>query len=459
MSTPLQLTAGIFVIWAGALVAITLVYPKPAIIMDENLEKFRELTASDPLFYDPAMDAGFLQESVAEMKHQDDLILYVDRMFRPNGDPKYRDVFPEEWRLWPDEFLATLPYIHVATKKFLDAPSREGALILLDWHEKSAASYKKAIDLHIQAMENIFRANPKVPKTKIIFLGSGTTPEIVYNDFRLIQKNALKLAEEIAQRKQCLYYGRCLTENRDPIPVNTGIGSLSEHIPFEPLPNEILGIKPEDKVFGPYWAETPCFGRENNLPIKHPFYIKKMPFTYKNFWLKAKLTNQKYYRDYSVMPDQLEAKFGLQHGIKVWPHFETNDYLCTDLRYLTDLYNQFLIKNGVVKNEKLATLPYLIQNTLAFGWFTIYYPTAIKNTQSPFYLLTARSSYSLYFGTFSPAIWRVSETPQFLLRQTFDTKSGYITYSDLLKKLNYEKILDLNKLPPLFKEIYTGAKK
>jgi len=38
------LAAGIFVVWAGALVAITFIYPQPVVITDENLEKFREIT-------------------------------------------------------------------------------------------------------------------------------------------------------------------------------------------------------------------------------------------------------------------------------------------------------------------------------------------------------------------------------------------------------------------------------
>lgn len=448
---PRYLATGVFAVWAGALIAITLIYPKPAMIMDENLEKFRELTATDPLFYDPAMDVGLLQKSVAELKHQDDLILYVDRMFRPGGDPKYRDVFPDEWRLWPDEFLETLPYIHVATKKFLDAPSREGAEILLEWYEKSALSYKKAIDLHIQAIDNVFRANPKMPRTKIMFLGSGTTPQIVRNDFTLIQKNAEQLIKEISERKQCLYSGKCPSPTAPPA-INNNPEKPLVRIPFDPLPNELLGIKPEDKVLGPYWAKTPCFGDIiDGVAPSRPFYLKVQQLSTNSIWLKAISTNEKYYRDYTEVPEQPEAKFGFEKGIKIWPHFETNDYLCTDLQYLADLYSQFLTKTGIAQSNKLAALPYLIQNTLSFSWFPVYYSLAAKNNISPPYFLVTRSAYSLYFGTFSPAIWRINKEPQFLLRQNFDFKQGYSTYADLTEKMSYEEILELNFLPSLRK--------
>ena len=44
------LATGIFVVWAGALVAITFIYPQPVVITDENLEKFRVFVASDRIY-------------------------------------------------------------------------------------------------------------------------------------------------------------------------------------------------------------------------------------------------------------------------------------------------------------------------------------------------------------------------------------------------------------------------
>jgi len=442
------LAAGIFVVWAGALVAITFIYPQPVVITDENLEKFREITEKDPLFYDPAMDVGFLQESVAEMKHQDDLILYVDRLFRPGGDPKYRDVFPEEWRLWPDEFLETLPYIHVATKKFLDAPSREGALILLNWQEKAGVSYQKAIDLHILAMENIFRANPKAPKTKIIFLGSGTTPEIVYNDFLLIQKNALKIAEEIAKRKKCLFSGKCPASSQNSVEkssvsdqVSDVKGQISDVIPFKPLPNEILGIRPEDKIFGPYWAETRCFGQsEAGAPLSQPFYVViKSQKTKPKSLIIPRLTNERYYHDYSKISTWGVADINARAGIILRQHRETVDYLCSDLTYLPDLIIMYLAEqknaaDGFSARNQLSTLPYLIQNTLDTAFFITSQPQYDQKSFNPLYLMVNRSAYSLYFGAFSPAMWRLDEDLKLSLAQNLDFRGGYITYHELLKR-------------------------
>ena len=449
------LATGIFVVWAGALVAITFIYPQQAIIKDENLEKFREITEKDPLFYDPAMDVGFLQESVTEIKHQDDLILYVDRLFRTGGDLKYRDVFPEEWRLWPDDFLATLPYIHIATREFLDAPLREEALILLDWYGKAVASYKKAIDLHIQAMENVFRANPKAPKTKILFLGSGTTPEIVYNDFLLIQKNAEALKKEITRRQNCLYYDQCPTEYRDPIPVNTGIGSLSERVPFKPLPNEILGIGPENKIFGPYWSETRCFGQsEAGAPLNQPFYVViKSQKTKPRSLIIPRLTNERYYRDYSKISTWGIAHINARAGIILRQHRETVDYLCSDLTYLPDLIIMYLAEqksaaDGFSAKNQLSTLPYLIQNTLDTAFFITSQTQYDRKSFNPLYLMVNRSAYSLYFGAFSPAMWRLDEDLKLSLTQNLDSRGGYITYHELLKRgMTSAEITAINDVP------------
>lgn len=431
-----------------------------------NLEKFYELTATDPFFYDPAMDAVFLHEAIVEMKRIDDKILYVDRLFRSSGDPKYRGVFPVSWRLWPDEFLATLPYIHVATKKFLDAPSRAGAEILLAWYEKAAVSYKKSIYLHIQAMENIFRVDPKMPKSKIAFLGSAVTPQIVYDDFLLIQKNAMQLTKEISERKRCLYSGNCRVSDVSG-PVSDVGGRVSDVVPFNPLPNEILGINGKfgTDFFGPYRAETGCFGfTDSGGGYKsQPFYvvIKKSEQGGKP-WLKAVLSNEQYYTQYYSVSNNnpLRQKVAVAHlarGLKYRPQPATNDYICTDLTYLPELIFQYLGKYRFLQSKnKLATLPHLIKNTVTYSPLLILSPLYAKQPYTPLTLLITRSAYSIYFGAFTPAVWRLTEKPKFLLRQNFDLNKIYETYRQLLERgLDFYALKTLQTIPS-YQEVFFG---
>lgn len=414
---------------------------------------FHALTKNDPLFYDPSTDVSFLRTSVQSLKEIDDIILRNDARFRT----KERDVFPDGWRLWPDEFLITLPSIHDATNHFLGDPTPSNAQILLERYEQAVKSYKIAIDLHTQAFELALERMPEKRQKKVLFLGSATTPEIVLSDFYLIQKNAEELEKEIEQRKKCFYKGECSTTERV---ANTDVyNDGSVIIPYKPLSEDILGIeKAEETVFGPYWAATGCFGfTESGQAYKYPFYIvQKTKKNTEDIFLKPMMTNTKYYRDYRRSPNQTIAKVEMKRGITVKPHAEVNDYLCTDLRYIPTLIMQYLketqgITNEISQQSKLSALPYLIQHTLSFSDFPAYYALYAKEVFDPLYLLIDRSAYSLYFGTFSNTIWRIEEIPTFLLTKDFQEASfraGYSKYEDLLAEgMSIEAIKKLNMLP------------
>lgn len=409
----------------------------------ENLNKFYQLTKNDPLFYDPSTDVDFLETTVTNLARMDDVILQNNAMFEKSDS----HVYPKDWRLWPDKFLATLPLIHKATTNFLADPNPRNATLLLNLYEKSVKEYKEAISLHIIAMENTLKAKPQNEKKKIIFLGSATTPQIVLNDFLLIQKNAQALENEVEERKKCFNHGACKTPNV----VTEEKKENAVVIAFKPLPDDILGInRNSEKVFGPYWATTGCFGfTSDGKEYSYPFYLIQM--TEKNTeanLIKPMMTNTKYYRDFRRIPDKKLAQMAMENGIAIRPHSGVNDYLCTDLRYIPEL----IMRYGEAK-DKFATLPYLIQHTLSFSDFAAYFPVVSKKAFDPLYLLINRSAYSLYFGTFSNAIWRIQETPIFLIKQDFRSvvlRAGYATYEDLVAEgLDIEAIKKLNTLPHL----------
>ena len=324
--------------------------------------------------------------------------------------------------------------------------------MLLAFYRDAAEKYEKIIDFHIQALDAIAEKNPSVKTAKVLFLGSGTDFATVQSDFLLIRKNAEAIKGEIARRKKCLYYGRCPSAGNGQMSnVNS---QLSEFIPFDPIPKEILGLEGElgKNYFGPYWVKTSCFGLTDEGKTQQiPFYLKVK----RDNLIVPMMTNEKYYRDYGQTPGSATAVIDAELGIEIRPHRETADYMCANLNYLPELFAQHL---GQKNGNKLATLPYLIQNTLAVADNLIYYPIYTKISRLPLEFMITRSAYSLYFGTFSTAIWRLGEQPIFLLRQNFDFRRGYTTYTDLLGRMSREDIIKLNDLPSL-KEIYQSKLK
>ncbi|HBA39702.1 MAG TPA: hypothetical protein DCZ05_08150 [Deltaproteobacteria bacterium] len=104
--------------------------------------------------------------------------------------------------------------------------------------------------------------------------------------------------------------------------------------------------------------------------------------------------------------------------------------MCTDLTYLPEVFAQHLGKEG----NKLSVLPYLMQNTILSTGRFIYQPLYTKKPWDPLNFIVIRNAYSLYFGTFSNAVWRISEKPQFLLKETFEAPPNLISFDELLAR-------------------------
>ncbi len=425
-------------------------------ITQTNLIKFHSLIVEDPLFYDPNTDLKLLRTSVQTLKNEDDQIVRTNDSYQKNnaGNDKW-DVFPKDWRIWPDGFLMTLPTIHELTASFVNKPTPEGAIALLNAYEQSVKEYKNAIELDIQAMETFLNRSPKMATTKILFLGSATTPEIVHNDFLLIRKNAQALETEIAERKKCLYEGVCL-------PKRSADMNMAQKdavtVPFKPLPDNILEIdRSKDKVFGPFYIQTGCQGFTEDQKIYNlPFYMVED----KDGNLIPMPTNTKYYRDYRKVPQQAVAQIWLKRGISVRPHEALTDYLCTDLRYLPQLFLQYLKEKQAPSStlsdkNLLSILPYLVERTSLLSEFMIYDLAYTKKPYSPLYLLVDRSAYSLYFGTFSPRIWRIPQSPAFLIQKDFTDsafRAGFTKYEKLIADgMSEEEIAKLNSTPSILK--------
>lgn len=432
-------------------------------VSKENLQRFYEITKKDPLFYDPNMDIEFLERSVARLRQLDNQIMDMQKKYAKNGNKKYKDISFPQWRIWPEDFLSTLPFIHQRTKTFLAKPTAADAGSLLEAYEQAIKNYKKANETNIAFMESLFEATPEIKQRKILFAGSATTPEIVYNDFLLIRQNAQELQNEVERRKVCLYNGICTQLSEFQLTVDE---KNIQKVPFAPLPQDLLSIDRQTETFvGPYWGTTDCFGRpQANESLSYPFYMKVHDENGKIF-VKPQMSNTKFYEDYRGLTS-FPAKVYGKMGITIRPHPEVNDYMCTDLRYVPTLFMEYLkdkkgITDALSQRTKIATFPYLIDHTLSFNDFLLYYPEYRKLPFDPFYLLLNRSAYALYFGTFSPGIWRLAQNPQFLLPEDFSYpqyRSSFIRYEDLIKEgFTPGEIQELNKLPKN-KEVFLEKK-
>lgn len=421
---------------------IKLFYP----INHANLMRFRSLTASDPLFYDPNTNLEHLRASTQALRNQDEQVVRTNESYRKKQtNPNKWDVFSKDWGIWPDRFLMMLPAIHEITTDFLSKPTPEKASKLLDNYTQAVKQYGDGIASHIKALDTFLKRFPEYKTKKILFLGSATTPEIVRNDFLLIRKNAQALEKEIAERKKCLYKGICAPKKLKDQDL-TQENAIA--IPFKPLPDNVLAIdRSNDTVFGPFNIATGCFGFTDNQKVYSlPFSLVEK----KNGDLIPMPTNIKYYHDFRK-ESQRYSKIWAKHGISILPHEPLTDYLCTDMRYLPQLFLDYLKeKRGAdssLSNENLfSTLPYLIDRTAKFGEYMIYDLAYAKKPYNPLYLLIDRSAYSLYFGTFTSRIWRIAQLPTFLINKNFSNiYGGYVKYEDLIAEgMSEEKIAGLN---------------
>lgn len=447
---------------------MVLIYLKPLYtISDANINKFHALTKENSFLFDPGTNSEFLKNKVQQLKNKDDEIVNLTNRYKNGYTEKNRDVLTDEWRLWPDQFLATLPIIHEQTNQFVNSRSRQDAIKLLDSYQKAAEEYSKSIEVNIKSLELILERSPSLKDTQIIFLGSATTPGIVYNDFLLIRANAAEIKKETLRRRDCLYMGNCNLNRTQSIQVSIK-QQRPQVIPYEPLDKKYFGLDGDtEDLLGPFRATTGCFGRtETGNYYDLPFLIKvRTSKKTSQVFLKPMLSNTRYYKDFRQTTSQPSSQFYLSKNIHIRPHPEVNDYLCTDLSYLPDLVTQYLFQEKILTDPlsqelKLATLPYLINHTLSFSDIITNFPKYAERPMDPLHLLISRSGYSLYFGTFSPAVWRISQSPKFLIEKDFTQsayKAGFKTFQDLkLEGMSDEDIVSLNSIPK-FDEVFEEA--
>lgn len=412
----------------------------------ENLEKFHKLTMEDPLFYDPSLETEGLEKSLSTLESQETFFLGIFRSLLSEEDK----IIFEKWRLFPVDFLRFLSEIKYKTELFLGQKSADSARGLLEAYKAAALLYKENADSQSAVVEKLILQNPKNATTEIRFIGSATSPAVAAKDFLIIRRNAKKLEEEVSARENCLLSGRC-----PEISANTAQKTAKFYTGRNILlPDAAAPFRNYEKVFGPYEAESACWGLdENNNPKILPFYVflgerKIMP----------KLATENYYYDYAKWKNiwSLASRFSSE-GVEYSFQPETADYECADLTYWPRILN--MARKDLGRPENLSekelrladenmfwSLPYFAASVSDFLDFLILEQRLTKKPTSKIYAAIVRTDYSIFYLTFARSVWRIEEKPLFLLKKSLLINELYKSYSDLKSKgFNAEAIQKLSE--------------
>lgn len=445
---------------AAILVFSALAYAYMARDQVKNLEEFAELTASDPLFYSPFFDHESFMRSVNLLKESEARLKRSAIENIEKADADYSDTFARVLRdheLFPIAFLSSLDVTTAATDGFLADKSERNATKLIEAYERSADEYLKAARSGVEVFDTItsyVRANRPL---LYFFVDSFTSTSLVSKDYRLIEKNALALKDEVERRKDCLY-GRGSCEVASPVPDTREFFEALEE--KEPAHNDetaafvlttLPGQSGKQEVRGPYPATSSCWGEDDKESWLYVVYVTKEDAPIRAM---PKVTDINYYRLISASSTDSISQAVSAKGLKFYSQLETTTYECTDLTFYPrllslDLAKKNLESSSTTVEEMSDQIAYQRLAENQFGALAPAYValasytdlleasqhTAASFILSPQFLFTTRSAYSLTFMPFARSIWRLEDRPKYLHNQEDREKTGmrdgFSTYEEL----------------------------
>lgn len=410
---------------------------------ETNLRQFYHVTKADPFLYDSSVEIAKLDNAVQKLSIVENHFRNTHQKYLKPGEIK---IFGDDWKLFPIDFLNELSGTIQNTNKFLDNPNLWRAWRLISSYKKTVAAYRQNAESQLEAINNLLaEEDPFVLKKKIYFLGSVTSLEVVRNDFALIVKNANALEKEIDTREKCLYEGQCpdvIESTVDDTYSDTSNGPNPTLLSLELLSS---GEK-YDKVLGPYFLKSSCWGWQDKNGVLEPktqaFYLFE-----KNRTIIPKLATEIFYVNYELAaPNWDTAQLFLEKGLPFGEQNATNDYRCSDLTYLPNLYSM------AYHQTNLWSLPYLLERLTSTLEFLILDQNLLKASADNLYILTSRTDYSLLFLPYTRAVWRIKERPQFFLKENPRLISPAIETYTSLKEKGYSN-QDIEKFHTNQKEI------
>jgi hypothetical protein len=414
-----------------------------------DLDGFYELTLRDPLFYSSFFDQKEFGKAIQGLAESESGL----KKILTEGE-NLRGQILEETDFFPKQFLENLGLIDQLTNEFLETPSAELAVNLLETYDAAAENYLQSASSLIEILEKGEMEEEMVT----IFVDSATSFEIVKNDLLTIKENGYRLKEAVAERENCLIGKtdcRQLITNRENIfsPVLSGENPpAGERMDF--IKSTLPYASVEAEIKGPYQIESGCW---QNSGFGHWLYLIYAEEDDRIMAL-PKLAEQNYYRKVTSPPQTREQEILLERGLEFISQIETTTYQCPDLTF----YPQILVmdfidkqtENGQVAGEYWETeLEYKLLLENQFGLLApaintishhldtlIRYSQTYGSTPSLEYLLTARTAYSIFYFPFAKSIWRLDKELQYFLPEeeklTAEIKKAHLTI-DELRNLGY----------------------
>jgi len=282
-----------------------------------RLAAFYAITHEDPLFTFPEFDVDEFEKSI------NDLILSEDDLLSILGI--------EGKTLFPHSFIESMINASLKNQEFLENPSYENAVELINLQYKAASDYADETE-HVL---KVLRENPG-PAT--ILIGIRADNKTAISDFNKLIENSSKLSDEIKRREDCLNgEGECYRGILD-LERPEGFGrKLSSEIDL--IGKELIYYPSEgNNVRGPYISNTPCYGWGDNYSYKpYPFYLKEgtdnAGETYSDIQLATDMFFRKIPEVSSFTTDQVLRQRGIDY-IKI---DSTTLYLCYYHGYLAEI--------------------------------------------------------------------------------------------------------------------------
>ncbi len=283
-----------------------------------RLAAFYAINYEDPLFTFPEFNVDEFEKSINELKSSEAELLSVLGI--------------EEKNLFPHEFLSALINASRKNQQFLERPSYENAVELINLQYEAAKNY----EAESQKVLNVIRENPG---PAAILLGVRADNKTAVSDFIKLINNSKTLNEEVKRREGCLNgRGECIRTVFN-IEKPEGFGRrLSSQI--DVLEKELIYYPLEDNsnIRGPYISSSPCYGWGDSYSYPpHLFYLKKGHDNTGETYSDIQLATDIYFRQVpqisSFTTDQVLRNQGIEY-IKI---DSTTLYLCYYHGYLSEI--------------------------------------------------------------------------------------------------------------------------
>jgi len=452
--------------------------------LPNGLKNFKEITAEDPLFASPEINAEEMDSSITYLeKKQSDLMkaMNVNEQFTPTP------------------FMRAMVEVKKSDDIFKQNPTRQNAINLIGSYKSASHDYGQGVQQILDKVNQYFPTEGKVQP--FIYVTSATTNKVVGDDLRLMLENKLALDKEIQKRERRLdgweWY---ISPNKNPIPsiATKNDPALSPEEAFRSLPGATVSP-------GVYQVSTSCY---TNDGTETPFYYLLLPSLPSNdrpiFSPKEAST---YYYEKFNSSDRSGQKY-LSQGIEWHGLHEGTTYRCNNLEYQPQIImmDSFLaryqvkpifnngtddkIQDAMAQEKRVLTSEThsLSEFESLSDYYYYFYRQErdknsvraqallerylfIRNKQADFnlilntdfyfdnishriekgavsdpklyaaYLYTMRSNYSVAFFNFSDSVWRLSEKPKYTTSgYENDRAEKYQTYNELLKSYNADQI-------------------